>query len=116
METKEPKADDETSLLSGTGANTMVMPDRRCWYYFDLHGTIQGPFSGFQMNAWYKDNYLNPDLRVKKIEETDFEPLDQLVRRTVNSFEPFLVGAQRDNAGIAALKGMKPSEEGKGGT
>jgi PERQ amino acid-rich with GYF domain-containing protein len=43
------------------------------------------------MNDWYKANFFTPDLRVKKIEDTEFEPLGQLIRRIGNSREPFLV-------------------------
>ncbi|KAI0188615.1 gyf domain-containing protein [Xylaria flabelliformis] len=56
-------------------ARTMVMPDRMRW-------TVQGPFTGLEMNDWYKANFFTPDLRVKKVED---------VERIGNSREPFLV-------------------------
>ncbi|KKY39491.1 putative gyf domain-containing protein [Diaporthe ampelina] len=43
------------------------------------------------MNEWYKANYFTQDLRVRKVEDPDFEPLGQLIRRIGNSREPFLV-------------------------
>jgi PERQ amino acid-rich with GYF domain-containing protein len=52
---------------------------------------MQGPFSGLEMNDWYKANFFTPDLRVKRLEDPDFEPLGQLIRRIGNSREPFLV-------------------------
>lgn len=70
---------------------TMVMPDRMRWVYLDPQGTMQGPFSGLEMNDWYKANFFTPDLRVKRLEDNDFEPLGQVIRRIGNSREPFLV-------------------------
>ncbi|KAK4666445.1 kinesin-like protein [Podospora pseudopauciseta] len=70
---------------------TMVMPDRMRWVYLDPQQVVQGPFSGLEMNDWYKANFFTPDLRVKRLEDRDFEPLGQLIRRIGNSREPFLV-------------------------
>jgi PERQ amino acid-rich with GYF domain-containing protein len=67
------------------------MPDRMRWVYLDPQGQIQGPFTGLEMNDWYKANFFTPDLRVKKVEDPEFEPLGQLIRRIGNSREPFLV-------------------------
>ncbi|KAI0508875.1 hypothetical protein F5B22DRAFT_619057 [Xylaria bambusicola] len=72
-------------------ARTMVMPDRMRWTYLDPQGSVQGPFTGLEMNDWYKANFFTPDLRVKKLEDVEFEPLGQLIRRIGNSREPFLV-------------------------
>ncbi|ORY70492.1 uncharacterized protein BCR38DRAFT_107520 [Pseudomassariella vexata] len=72
-------------------ARTMVMPDRMRWVYLDPVGRQQGPFTGLEMNDWYKANFFSPDLRVKKVEDSEFEPLGQLIRRIGNSREPFLV-------------------------
>ncbi|KAI8626517.1 hypothetical protein F5Y19DRAFT_466331 [Xylariaceae sp. FL1651] len=72
-------------------ARTMVMPDRMRWTYLDPQGRQQGPFTGLEMNDWYKANFFTPDLRVKKLEDNEFEPLGQLIRRIGNSREPFLV-------------------------
>lgn len=72
-------------------ARQMVMPDRMRWVYMDPQGNHQGPFTGLEMNDWYKANFFTPDLRVKRVEDSDFEPLGQLIRRIGNSREPFLV-------------------------
>ncbi|KAI2602179.1 hypothetical protein GGR54DRAFT_625450 [Hypoxylon sp. NC1633] len=72
-------------------SRTMVMPDRMRWVYLDPQGHQQGPFTGLEMNDWYKANFFTPDLRVKKVEDSEFEPLGQLIRRIGNSREPFLV-------------------------
>ncbi|KAH8705162.1 hypothetical protein BGW36DRAFT_366987 [Talaromyces proteolyticus] len=70
---------------------TMVMPDRMRWIYRDPQGNIQGPWSGLEMHDWFKAGFFTAELQVKKLEDLDFEPLAQLVRRIGNSREPFLV-------------------------
>ncbi|KAF9881438.1 GYF domain-containing protein [Colletotrichum karsti] len=80
-----------TGAEYGTTHRQMVMPDRMRWVYLDPQQQVQGPFSGLEMNDWYKANFFTPDLRVKKVEDHDFEPLGQLIRRIGNSREPFLV-------------------------
>lgn len=70
---------------------TMVMPDRMRWIYRDPQGSIQGPWTGLEMHDWFKAGFFSPDLQIKKLEDPEFEPLAQLVRRIGNSREPFLV-------------------------
>lgn len=83
--------------VSGNGSmpaaqqRTMVMPDRMRWIYQDPQGNVQGPWSGLEMHDWFKAGFFTAELLVKKLEDTDFEPLAQLVRRIGNSREPFLV-------------------------
>lgn len=43
------------------------------------------------MHDWFKAGFFSPDLQIKKLEDLEFEPLAQLVRRIGNSREPFLV-------------------------
>ena len=69
----------------------MVMPDRMRWIYRDPQGNTQGPWSGLEMHDWYKAGFFSPELQVKKLEDADYEPLAQLIRRIGNSREPFLV-------------------------
>lgn len=69
----------------------MVMPDRMRWLYLDPQAQVQGPFSGLEMHDWYKASFFTPNLSVKKLEDAEFEPLGQLIRRIGNSREPFLV-------------------------
>jgi PERQ amino acid-rich with GYF domain-containing protein len=69
----------------------MVMPDRMRWIYRDPQGNIQGPWTGLEMHDWFKAGFFSPDLQIKKLEDPEFEPLAQLVRRIGNSREPFLV-------------------------
>ena len=72
-------------------SRVMVMPDRMRWVYLDPQGQVQGPFTGLEMNDWYKAQFFSPDLRVRKVEDGEFEPLGQVIRRIGNSREPFLV-------------------------
>lgn len=77
--------------LSNAQQRTMVMPDRMRWIYRDPQGNIQGPWTGLEMHDWFKAGFFSPDLQIKKLEDGEFEPLAQLVRRIGNSREPFLV-------------------------
>ena len=82
---------DNGSQMPAAQQRQMVMPDRMRWIYRDPQGTIQGPWSGLEMHDWFKAGFFTAELLVKKVEDTDFEPLAQLVRRIGNSREPFLV-------------------------
>ncbi|KAL8810565.1 MAG: hypothetical protein Q9200_002487, partial [Gallowayella weberi] len=77
--------------MPATQQRQMVMPDRMRWIYRDPQGNTQGPWSGLEMHDWYKAGFFSPELQVKKLEDTDYEPLAQLIRRIGNSREPFLV-------------------------
>ncbi|KAJ5540952.1 hypothetical protein N7494_006028 [Penicillium frequentans] len=92
---------------------TMVMPDRMRWIYRDPQGSIQGPWTGLEMHDWFKAGFFSPDLQIKRLEDAEFEPLAQLVRRIGNSREPFLVPQ------IGILHGPEPNATpwtGTGGT
>lgn len=86
-----PTSSQSSADLTAAQNRQMVMPDRMRWVYLDPQGQVQGPFNGLEMNDWYKAQFFSADLRVKKIEDVDFEPLGQLIRRIGNSREPFLV-------------------------
>ena len=80
-----------SSQLPAAQQKQMVMPDRIRWIYRDPQGNTQGPWSGLEMHDWYRAGFFSPELLVKKAEDTDYEPLAQLIRRIGNSREPFLV-------------------------
>ena len=80
----------------------MVMPDRMRWIYRDPSGTTQGPWSGLEMHDWFKAGFFTAELQVKKLEDAEYEPLAQLVRRIGNSREPFLVPQIGVPHGVAA--------------
>lgn len=90
-----PKSQDQdreaANQMPATQQKQMVMPDRMRWIYRDPTGNTQGPWSGLEMHDWYKAGFFSPELQVKKLEDTDYEPLAQLIRRIGNSREPFLV-------------------------
>ncbi|MCJ1478111.1 hypothetical protein MMC13_006787 [Lambiella insularis] len=91
---RSPEADPSTGIssqLPATQQRQMVMPDRMRWIYRDPQGNTQGPWSGLEMHDWYKAGFFSPELQVKKLEDSDYEPLAQLIRRIGNSREPFLV-------------------------
>jgi PERQ amino acid-rich with GYF domain-containing protein len=80
-----------SSQLPAAQQRQMVMPDRMRWIYRDPSGTTQGPWSGLEMHDWFKAGFFTAELQVKKLEDAEYEPLAQLVRRIGNSREPFLV-------------------------
>ena len=81
----------DAGQMPATQQRQMVMPDRMRWIYRDPQGNTQGPWSGLEMHDWYKAGFFSPELQVKKLEDADYEPLAQLIRRIGNSREPFLV-------------------------
>lgn len=82
---------DSSGSLPTAQQKQMVMPDRMRWVYRDPQGKMQGPWSGLEMHDWFKAGFFTAELQVKKLEDVDYEPLAQLVRRIGNSREPFLV-------------------------
>lgn len=120
--------DQDTSVSSqmpATQQRQMVMPDRMRWIYRDPQGNTQGPWSGLEMHDWYKAGFFSPELQVKKLEDTDYEPLAQLIRRIGNSREPFLVpqigiphgssAAQPSSTATGAVPGAVPAASPSGG-
>ena len=83
--------DNASNQMPASQQRQMVMPDRMRWIYRDPQGNTQGPWSGLEMHDWYKAGFFSPELQVKKLEDADYEPLAQLIRRIGNSREPFLV-------------------------
>lgn len=87
----QASSDSFSATLPPAQQRQMVMPDRMNWVYLDSQGNVQGPWTGLQMHEWYKASFFTADLSVRKVEDTEFEPLGQLIRRIGNSREPFLV-------------------------
>ena len=87
----QASSDSASNPLPTAQQRMMVMPDRMRWVYLDPQGQVQGPWSGLEMHDWYKASFFTADLSVKKVEDSEFEPLGQLIRRIGNSREPFLV-------------------------
>ncbi|PGH08710.1 hypothetical protein AJ79_05901 [Helicocarpus griseus UAMH5409] len=87
----QSSASSSNTQLPATQQRQMVMPDRMRWIYRDPQGNTQGPWSGLEMHDWFKAGFFTAELQVKKLEDAEYEPLAQLVRRIGNSREPFLV-------------------------
>jgi len=67
-----------------------IPPSEVNWQYRDPSGVVQGPFIATMMHDWYRQQFFNPDLRVKRVNDLDFETLADLIRRTGDSDKPFL--------------------------
>lgn len=89
--TSQSSGSSSSNQLPAAQQRQMVMPDRMRWIYRDPQGTTQGPWSGLEMHDWFKAGFFTAELQVKKLEDAEYEPLAQLVRRIGNSREPFLV-------------------------
>ncbi|GAA6064119.1 hypothetical protein JCM10212_004966 [Sporobolomyces blumeae] len=72
------------------------------WQYRDPSGQIQGPFSATMMHDWYRQQFFQPDLRVKRTNDADFETLADLIRRTGDAEKPFLATRPAAPVGGAA--------------
>ena len=88
---RNQEQDSSANQMPAAQQRQMVMPDRMLWIYRDPSGNTQGPWSGLEMHDWYKAGFFSPELQVKKFEDSDYEPLAQLIRKIGNSREPFLV-------------------------
>ena len=88
---QQSQSSEGSNQLPTSQQRQMVMPDRMRWIYRDPQGHTQGPWSGLEMHDWFKAGFFTAELQVRKVEDPDFEPLAQLVRRIGNSREPFLV-------------------------
>ncbi|CAG8840015.1 13423_t:CDS:2, partial [Racocetra persica] len=80
-----------TSLFPGTSLNSesRKQSEQSKWLYRDPSGNIQGPFSSQEMNDWYKGGFFVLSLLVKRVEDTTFEPLGALIRKTGDDERPF---------------------------
>ncbi|KAF3170728.1 hypothetical protein TWF225_010752 [Orbilia oligospora] len=89
-----PGSSTQPGSQRNSGGHIMIMPDKITWVYKDPTGKIQGPFSGLEMHDWYKAGFFQPDLLIRRQEETEFELLGHFIRRVGNSREPFLIPMQ----------------------
>ena len=109
------RSQEPDNAMPASQQRQMVMPDRMRWIYRDPQGNTQGPWSGLEMHDWYKAGFFSPELQVKKLEDSDYEPLAQLIRRIGNSREPFLVpqigiphGSSTQQPSAAPAAGAQP--------
>lgn len=67
-----------------------AVPEDIAWQYRDPTGTVQGPFTAFQMQEWYKASFFRDDLLVKRVSDIAFETLETLLLRIGDRDRPFL--------------------------
>eukprot|EP00964_Phaeocystis_antarctica_P028228 scaffold15919_cov33-Phaeocystis_antarctica.AAC.1 len=62
------------------------------WFYRDLEGTVQGPFTEAQISEWHTAGYLPADLQMRTADEPDsaYIALSELMTRDPNGEPPFL--------------------------
>ncbi|GAA5894507.1 GYF domain-containing protein [Sporobolomyces salmoneus] len=72
------------------GLTPVPPPSEVQWQYRDPSGQVQGPFVATVMHDWYRQQFFQSDLRVKRVTDLDFETLADLIRRTGDSEKPFL--------------------------
>jgi hypothetical protein len=59
-----------------------------CWYYIDVSGVAQGPFTDHQMLGWHRGNFFTPDLRMRRgLNNPAFELLGNLFPNFDKAFE-----------------------------
>ena len=60
-----------------------------CWYYIDIQGVAQGPFTDHQMHGWHRGNFFTPDLRMRRglHNPSPFTPLGTLFPNFDKAFE-----------------------------
>lgn len=61
------------------------------WMYRDPEGKMQGPFSATEMAGWYRAGYFDKNLYVRRVSDSRFATLGDLVRLCGNAV-PFEVG------------------------
>jgi len=54
--------------------------DDKQWFYRDPQNTIQGPFSSADMERWFAAGYFTVHLPVKRLGETQFSTIQQLIK------------------------------------
>ncbi|KAK9377667.1 uncharacterized protein V1513DRAFT_422216 [Lipomyces chichibuensis] len=61
------------------------------WVYLDNSGVVQGPFPGPMMHDWYLNQWLSPDLKIKRVEENEYYTLAEFTGLVGNEIDPFMV-------------------------
>ncbi|CAH7681983.1 hypothetical protein PPACK8108_LOCUS14668 [Phakopsora pachyrhizi] len=77
----------ETSAHQSSGIQSA--PEDVAWQYRDPSGTVQGPFTAFQMQEWYKASFFRDDLLVKRLTDHAFETLETMILRVGDRDRPF---------------------------
>ncbi|KAK9329486.1 hypothetical protein V1520DRAFT_171018 [Lipomyces starkeyi] len=61
------------------------------WVYLDNSSVVQGPFPGPMMHDWYLNQWLSPDLKIKRVEENEYYTLAEFTGLVGNEIDPFMV-------------------------
>ena len=71
--------------------NMPAPPPANDWFYRDLEGTVQGPFTEAQISDWHTAGYLPADLQMRTADEPDsaYVALSNLMTRDPNGEPPF---------------------------
>ena len=82
---REPRVDPAFELGLGESqgpANPFVLSplgvkdDDRVWFYKDLQGLVQGPFTSHEMHMWHNSGYFPPNLPLRCGDTSMFVPLE----------------------------------------
>ncbi|KAK9236217.1 hypothetical protein V1525DRAFT_346575 [Lipomyces kononenkoae] len=65
------------------------------WVYLDNSGVVQGPFPGPMMHDWYLNQWLTPELMIKRLEENEYYTLAEFKALVGNEIDPFMVALPR---------------------
>lgn len=66
-------------------------PEAENWLYLDPSGCVRGPFPATVMQQWYESNYFYPQLLLRRVLDTDFYTITDLLKKSGNILRPFLV-------------------------
>lgn len=61
--------------------------DGGTWWYKDLKGAVQGPFSTFEMRQWHELGYLSENLPIKWLPSAPFVPLGSVYPVHASAFQ-----------------------------
>uniref|UniRef100_A0A0A1WKA3 PERQ amino acid-rich with GYF domain-containing protein CG11148 n=1 Tax=Zeugodacus cucurbitae TaxID=28588 RepID=A0A0A1WKA3_ZEUCU len=61
-------------------ATTLPAGPTDLWYYRDPQSKVQGPFTAIEMTEWYRAGYFNENLFVRRICDTHFRSLGELIK------------------------------------
>ncbi|CAH7683797.1 hypothetical protein PPACK8108_LOCUS17527 [Phakopsora pachyrhizi] len=77
----------KTSAHQSSGIQSA--PEDVAWQYCDPYGSVQGPFTAFQMQEWYKASFFHDNLLVKCLTDYAFQTLETMILRVGDWDQPF---------------------------
>ncbi|XP_017477314.1 PREDICTED: PERQ amino acid-rich with GYF domain-containing protein CG11148 isoform X2 [Rhagoletis zephyria] len=67
-------------LPHGLNSATSTATPTDLWYYRDPQSKVQGPFTAIEMTEWYRAGYFNENLYVRRLCDTHFRSLGELIK------------------------------------